>query len=138
MEQIPDANVPRKNQRIFWTFYFAAIFLLLGAIAVTCVQKHYESTAARTTARKMQRQHDIKEQRESSPAVVAAEEVDIQQLIRHAVWWRNIGVVAFLFAMLSCGFAYGIARRHYEKQRWVWVPVIVLLLFYVWLELLMV
>ena len=134
MEQIPDANVPRKNQRIFWTFYFAAIFLLLGAIAVTCVQKHYESTAARTTARKMQRQHDIKEQRESPPAVVAAAEIDVQQLIRYAVWWRNVGVVAFVLAILSSG----IARRHYEKQRWVWVPIVVLLLFYVLLELMIV
>jgi len=134
MEQIPDANVPRKNQRIFWTFYFAAIFLLLGAIAVTCVQKHYESTAGRTVARKMQRQNDIKEQRESSPAVVAATEIDVQQLIRYAVWWRNFGVVAFVLAILSSGFA----RRHYEKQRWAWVPVIVLLVFYVLLELLIV
>ena len=134
MEQIPDANVPRKNQRIFWTFYFAAIFLLLGAITVACVQKHYESTAGRTAARKMQRQHDIKEQRESPPAVVAAAEIDVQQLIRYAVWWRNIGVVAFVLAILSSG----IARRHYEKQRRALAPVIVLLVFYVLLGLLMV
>ena len=134
MEQIPDTNVPQKNQRIFWTFYFAAIFLLIGAIAVTFVQKYYESASSKTAARKMQRQNDIKEQRESSPAIVAAAEMDVQQLIRYAVWWRNVGVVAFVLAILSSG----IARRHYEKQRSVWVPVIVLLVFYVWLELLMV
>ena len=124
---------PQKNQRVFWIFYIAALFLLLGAITASFTKRQYWSGTARTIARQMQRQNDIKEQRESSPQVIAAAEIDVQQLSRKAAWWGRLSVVAFVLAILS----YGIARRHYEKQRWVGVPVIVLFVFYIFVEVLL-
>ena len=130
MEQTPETNVPQKNQRIFWIFYIAAIFLLIGAIAASFTKRHYWIGTVMTKVRQMQRQKDIREQRESSPAVIAAAEVDVQPLFRQAAWWGRLSVAALILAILSCG----IARRHDEKQRWVWVPVIVLLTFYILVE----
>ena len=50
---------------------------------------------------------------------------NVQQFHRKAAWWGRLGVVAFVLAVMSLG----IARRHYGKQRWVWVPLIVLFSF---------
>jgi len=130
MEQIPDTDVPQKNRRVFWIFYIAAICLLFGAITASFTKRQCWSGTARTIARQIQRQNDIKEQRESSPTVIAAAEIDVQQLRHKAAWWFRLGIVSFVLAILSLLFAF----RHYEKQRWVGVPSIVLVSFYILVE----
>jgi hypothetical protein len=86
-----------------------------------------------TKVLQMMRQRDIQEQRESNPKVVAAAEVDVQQLIHIGELWHRVNVAACVLAILSLG----IARRHYEKQRRVWAPVIVLFSFYIVVEMLL-
>ena len=130
VEQIPDGNVPQRNRWVFWIFYIAALFLLLGAIACVFVRKPQESVATRTIARQMQRRIDIKEQRESTAIVVAAAKIDVQQLLQNARYWRNVSVTAAILAMLF----WGIAHRHREKQDWVGWLAIILFSFYVLLE----
>ena len=130
MEPTPDANGPQTNQRVFWIFYVIAIVLLLGAIAASFTKRQYWSGTARTAARQMQRQNDIKEQRESSPAVIAAAEIDVQQIYHKAAWWSRLSIVAAVLAILS----YGIARRHHEQQCWVGMEFFMLFALYILVE----
>jgi hypothetical protein len=99
--------------------------MTLVSIVATNIRQQYEVAGTRTIARQMQRRSDIQEQRESTPAVVAATEIDVQPLRRNAGIWNGVWVVSIALTLLFLG----IARRHYEKQRRVWVPVIVLLMF---------
>ena len=113
MQSIPDANVPRKNGRIF---YFAAIFLLLGAVGVTIIQKGYESTAAITAAKG------------------AETEINVQQIIQYAAYWQIVGLATITLAAAACC----IAHLRHEEHRWVWGPIIVLFVLYFLLQLIMV
>ena len=58
----------------------------------------------------------------------------MQQAIQDARQWGVVSVVTVAVAILSWSIA--IWRR--ETQRWTWVPVVLLLSFYVLLELMMV
>jgi len=116
MQQIPDANLPQRNRRIF---YFTAIFLLLAAIAFVSIQKWYEHAASVAMAK----------------AVTTGEtSVNAKQIFQDAGYWMRMSFIGFVLAILSCG----IARRRHEAHRWIRVPVIVLLVLYVLLQLLMV
>ena len=111
MPQPPD-NVPQKNQRVFRIFYLTAIFLLLAAIAITFIQKSQESAIALT----------------------GAQGGEVQQHVQTAQYWAKVSFATVALAVLSLG----IAVWYYEKQRWVWGPVLVLLFFFVALQLMMV
>ena len=100
---------PRQVGHIF---YFAAISLLIAAIVVTFIQK----------------------QRENAVAIAEATGGNVQQAIQDARHWGVASVVTVAVAVLSWGIA--IWRR--ETHRWAWVPVVLLLSFYVLLELMMV
>ena len=112
MQHIPDGQVPRKNRNIFCFFYFATIIFLLGAIVVVFLQKQLEGAAG----------------------IIVASKGDAQQILQGADYWRNVSFATVGLAILC----WGISLWYQEKYRWVRVPVIVLLLFYVLLQLLMV
>lgn len=102
-------TAPRKVRHIF---YFATISLLIGAIAATFIQK----------------------QREKTVAIAGATGGNVQQAIQDARHWGVVSVVTVAVAILSWGIA--IWRR--ETHRYAWVPVVLLLSFYVLPELMMV
>jgi len=107
MQPTPGAAAPRKNRRVF---YFAAIFLLLGAIVATVIQKQHESAVA----------------------IAAATGADWQHHLKDAAFWGMVSLATAVLAILS----WGIAIWCHEKHQWVLSPVIVLLLLYVLLKLL--
>ena len=93
-------GLPRKKYRVF---YFIAIFLMLGSVAVAFIQRQQESAAA---------------------VAVAASEVNVQRLLQEAQLWSIAGLVMVALAVLSCGIA---ILRHEDHHR-MWVPLVVLLL----------
>ena len=122
MQQTSDTNVPPKYSRVFWIFYNTAIFLLLAAIAITFVQKSYESAAKITLAKTLAQGGNVQDVPQ------------VPQLYQNAVYWAKVSFATVALAMLSLG----VAVWHYEKQRWVWGIVIILLFFFVAFQLIMV
>jgi amino acid transporter len=101
-----------QNHKKRCVFYFAAIFLLLGAIAAVVIQKQNESAAAIAVAINATERHHIQD----------------------ANFW---GIVSLAAAALAI-FSWVIAIWCHEKHRCVLISVIVLLLFYVCLKLIIV
>ena len=118
MQQISDTNAPPKSRRVFWIFYFATIFLLLGAIVCTFIQQQHAAAIAQAVARAM-------EQRSAG--------IDVQPLNipNDAKYLAIANLITFVLAILSLG----IALWHREKHRRVWGLVIVLFAFYILLQL---
>ncbi|MGL4942366.1 MAG: hypothetical protein ACRC46_04160 [Thermoguttaceae bacterium] len=112
MQHLSAVATPPQKRRIF---YFAAIFLLLGAVIAAFVQKQYESAIAIAVAKEDDVRH-------------------ITQIMLDAKYWGAVSFVIVGLAISSCSIA--ILRR--ENNQRVWAPVVVLLLLYVLLELLMV
>ena len=124
MQQISDTNAPPKSRRVFWIFYFATIFLLLGAIVCTFIQKQHEAARVQAIARAMAQTReaggDVRDVR--------------QQYIPNAKYWAIANLITFVLAILS----WSIALWYREKYRRVWGHVIVLFAFYVLLQLIIV
>ena len=124
MQQIPDTNVPPKNRHVFWVFYFTTIFLLLGAIAFTCIQQQCASAHAQAIAKA------IAQRKETGGDVHDVR----QQHLSNARYWAIANITTFALAILS----WGIVLWLREKHRRVWGPAIVLFAFYVLLQFIMV
>jgi hypothetical protein len=105
-------------------FYGLAVILLLLAVASAVVQKVYEGGVGISGARRMAA--GLKETEESKG--------EVNRLIWNAGCWQGVGLTAALLALVSCG----IANTRRENHRWVWVSIVVLLAFYIMLELVMV
>ena len=122
MQQIPDTNVPQKNRRVFWIAYNAILFLLLGAVVFANIQKYHEGARTRIVAQ------------------IIAKGGNAQQFIREAPFWMEASfwmMVSWATVALAV-LSWGIALWYHEKQRWVWGIPIVLLAFFVLLQLLIV
>jgi cell division protein FtsW (lipid II flippase) len=107
-----------------FAFYGFAILLLLVAVTVALVQKHFEDRVGTSVATRIAAGLKDTDQTKS----------EVQSLIRKAGCWEVVGAVAVLLALLSSGAA---VWRH-ERCRWVWIFIVVLLAVYVGLEFLMV
>jgi len=120
MQQASDTVVPQKHRRVFWIAYNAALFLLLGAIVFSVIQKGHEGAVVITAAQSL--------------VETGAISGNTQQHIQDAAYWMKVSWATVALAVLS----WGIALWYHEKQRWVWGIPIVLLAFFVLLQLMMV
>ena len=118
---------PWKDRPVF---YLATNILLLLAVTATFISMRYEGAARFTQSRQIRRQLDINENRESRPEVIAAMEVDVNQLRQKAWFWGMSGLALFVLAILS----WIISARRREKH-FSWVPAVALLMFYVMMQL---
>ena len=109
MRRVFDMTSPRRAGSVL---YIATITFLMGAIVVTFLQKH----------------------RESEAATAWATGGNVQQAIQGAEHWRLLSNAAIALSILFWSIV--IWRR--EARYWAWVPVVLLLSFYVLLQLMMV
>lgn len=115
-------------------FNLITCLLLLAAIVAVCFEKRFENEVKVTVARQVVRQSDIRQQRESTPEVLQAADVDVQPMKQSAARWQIAGFTAVALAIL----AWGVAMWRRENSRWVRVPVVVLFVLYVGMELMLV
>lgn len=104
-------------------FSSAAVVLLLVAVAAAMVQKQRESGAGMTVARRVA----------AGVEATAQSQEQVASLIRAASDWRTLS----LFAVAMAVVAWVVARRRHEPHRGTSTAV-VLLAFYIMLELMMV
>ena len=120
---------PREKRS---TFYMITVTLLFVALAATFIKMGYDTALHRIYMRQFQRKHDIQENRESRPEVIAGAEVDEKPIrLRFVIWWAVSHVTAVL-AIIS--WVVTICRR--EKHSW--LAVVILLFFYINLQLIII
>ena len=98
-----------KTRRVF---YCATVFFLLCSVASAFLQQWCVATSIK--------------------AKVA--NVDAQPCLQSATYWWIVSILTVAFAILSCAFAIW----HREDPRWMRVFIVVLLVFYVLLELMII
>ena len=126
MQPTSEIVVPPTNRRIF---YSVAILLLLAAITTAYIQKGYEQVAHKIKTRQTWLRICIEEQKEITPDLAAAADVDVQQIYTMARFWGIVSLVIAAMAVISR--CIGVWRQ--ENCRWVRGPYWVLFVFWVFL-----